>query len=52
MRCLQMENSGLTVMLVNDEIEALERMYNLFERVDDGLEQMMERTFKYERALK
>lgn len=34
---VHMENSGLVSMLVDDKYEDLQRMYNLFRRVSDGL---------------
>ncbi|KAF2077580.1 hypothetical protein CYY_001121 [Polysphondylium violaceum] len=39
---IDMENSGLISMLKEDKIEDLKRMYNLFNRVSDGLNLMKE----------
>uniref|UniRef100_A0A7S4HWF0 Cullin family profile domain-containing protein n=1 Tax=Vannella robusta TaxID=1487602 RepID=A0A7S4HWF0_9EUKA len=37
---VHMENSGLVPMLRDDKVEDLSRMYNLFQKVDGGLELM------------
>ncbi|KAL3631157.1 Cullin-3A [Castilleja foliolosa] len=37
LRLVHMENSGMVKMLLDDKIEDLGRMYNLFRRVPDGL---------------
>jgi len=48
---IDMENSGLISMLKEDKIEDLKRMYNLFNRVSDGLNLMKEVISNYVREI-
>ncbi|KYQ93604.1 cullin C [Tieghemostelium lacteum] len=48
---IEMENSGLISMLKDDKVEDLKRMYNLFNRVSDGLNTMKNVISEYVREI-